>query len=72
MTLAHELKTVRGKKTFKEEITFDPGETVDLSEFGIAAATPMERAIEGMRDVADRVGGIELVTAHGSARIEPR
>lgn len=49
-TVAYEEATVRGKKTVKETLEFTPGESIDISEFGMLVERPMEAALRSLSE----------------------
>lgn len=47
--ITHEVKGMRGSTKVVEKVKFEPGEDIDLAEFGIPAMTPLELLIEGAK-----------------------
>jgi hypothetical protein len=45
VTLSDEAKTLHGKQAIKADVTFEPGETMELDDLGIVKLTPMDRAL---------------------------
>lgn len=41
-----EVKGMRGKSGMHEEVTFEPGEAIDLAAFGLPTMLPLERLLE--------------------------
>lgn len=84
--ITHEVKGLRGKTVIKENVAYEPGEPIDLADFGIPALTPLEQLLEesegrrqstGARAAVARLrprpgeGPVEIRAGGRSVRLEP-
>jgi hypothetical protein len=77
VAIVDETKTLHGKFGTNGSLTFDPGESAELSELGdIIKVTPMDRAMRTMEELRPKAGsGVEYVEISGgghTTRLEPR
>ena len=71
-TVTYEEQTTRGKRTTKETLEFVPGETIELSEFGMLIERPLEAELRKIESVTLSSGSKSVTIGRRSARIDPR